>query len=616
MKRSAGFIWLIASALAPSLATGQALDSEATALQEVLTGYRALRNWQYDEARRVSERLLIERPNDPLVAALVGTVKMHLGDYEGAVTDMRQARAAGVPNDFLDELMAAEAARVATDGYSETVTDHFVIRHQPGKDEILLPYAIDTLDKSLDRIGSLLGWRPEGRVIVEFYPSASTLAKVSSLTDDDIRNSGTIALCRWNRLMVTTPRGVLFGYSWRDTLSHELTHLIIGGASKNTVPIWLHEGIAKYAETAWRSEAGLGLSESQQRRLVEAARKNQLIPFERMHPSMAKLPTQEESSLAFAEVFTFIEYLVNLKGWAGIRQVIAELANGSSDKRAIAKVYGTSFARLEKRWMKSLRQRPIRSATGAPTDRPLVIKDSGDVPDDKLHGLSKEGRRFARAADLLYARGRVKAAQKELQKAYDATRSPLISAKLALIALQNGDLAAAEQAALNAIDETPDLAGPNITLAEVLLRTKRPEQAWRPLERAIDINPFDPRIHSITLALVGDDGDPVKKAHATRALALMAARAPISPVRLGQGGLIRVGGPAFRRVFLHPADDPDAPGRPTALVTPTPAFGVRPGRYRLELVPAAGPPVYKTIQVLPAAADGRPQDITPPSEGS
>ena len=613
MNRAVGFIVAVVVATV-TLPAGAQAPGEDPGLDEVLVGFRALRDWQYDEARLVAERLMAARPNDPLVAALVGTVKMHLGDYEGAVSDLRRARAAGVPPLLLGEMPAAESARVATDGYAETLSEHFIIRYRPGKDEILIPYALETLDKAYQNIGGLLGWKPKGRVVVEFYPAASTLAKVSSLTDDDIRNSGTIALCRWNRLMVTTPRGVMFGYSWRDTIAHELTHLIIGGASKNTVPIWLHEGIAKFVETAWRSKPGLGLSEEVQTRLQAAAKKNKLIPFEKMHPSMAKLPTQEQSSLAFAEVFTFIEFLVAKKGWSGIRQVLAAMADGATDKQAIAKVYGASLKRLEKQWSKSLKTRKVKT-TGWTHPNRLVIKDSGEVPDDKLHGVSKQGRRFARAADLLYARGRATAAQKELQKAYDATKSPLISAKLAVLALQNGDLAAAEKAALNAIDGTPDLAGPNITLAEILQRTGRKDRAWAPLSRAIDINPFDPRIHSLTLALLGEKGDPTRKASAARALSLISSGRAPPPIRLGQGGLIQVDGPPFRRVFLRP-EGSQADALPTGFVTPTPPFGVKPGRYQLELVPPFGPSITQSIQIQPAAADGTPQPVTPPAEGS
>ena len=329
---------------------------------------------------------------------------------------------------------------------------------------------------------------------------------------------------------------------------------------------------------AYRSRSNAGLR--------TAAKKNKLIPFEKMHPSMAKLPTQEQSSLAFAEVFTFIEYLIEKKGWAGIRRVLLEMKKGATDEQAIATVYGAPLKRLAKRWMKTLKTRKIKTGSASQEQR-LVIKDSGDVPDDKLHGLSKQGRRFARAADLLYARGRVTAAQKELQKAYDATKSPLISAKLALLALHNGDMKAAEKAALNAMAGTPDLAGPNITLAEVLFRTGRGDKAWTPLARAIDINPFDPRIHSLTLSLLGDDGDPKRKAQASRALALIGAPRSAPPVRLGQGGLIQIEGPPFRRVFLRPED-----GRRNPNARPTHRFCYADAAVRRQtgtLPPRAGP---------------------------
>ena len=582
----------------------------------VVEGFKAINAWNTDDARHIATGLLAEYPDDPAVTALVGTVKMHLGDYEGAVTDLRRAYKADIPANLVAEAPAAEAARVATQGYAETVSDNFILRYRVGKDEILVPYALDTLDKSLDRISKLLGWRPEGRILVEFYPAASTLARVSSLTDEDIENSGTIALCRWSRLMVTTPRGVMFGYGWRDTLAHELTHLLIGGASKNTVPIWLHEGIAKYVETAWRTEPGRGLPEKHQLRLRAAAKKNRLITFEQMHPSMAKLPTQEQTSLAFAEVFTMVEYLVEKKGWSGIRQVLAAMREGASDKEAIAQVYGSSMKRIEKRWMKSLKTRAIRRGDGVAIDESrLIIKDSGDVPDDQLHGVSKEGRRYARAADLLYTRGRLTAAQKELQKAYDATKSPMISAKLALLALSNNDLAAAKKAALNAIGQSANLAGPNVTLAQVLQRTGQGDQAWKPLERAIDINPFDPRIHALTIELLGKEDDSPQKRHAVRALQLLNGDGRPSPLRLGKGGLVQIQGPPFRRVFLRP-EGSEGDAIPTALVTPTPPFAVKPGRYTLELVPPAGPAKTQSIQIQPVGDDGAPQRVTPPAEGS
>lgn len=433
--------------------------------------------------------------------------------------------------------------------------------------------------------------------MVEIYPTAKTLAAVSSLTPKDIETSGTIALCRWNRLMITSPRAVVFGYAWRDTLAHELTHLIIGGASKDTVPIWLHEGLAKFAETAWRGEPGLGISVEQQRKLQSAAKARELIPFDDMHPSMAKLPSQEAASLAFTEVFTFIEYLVEKKGWPGIRRLLAEMAAGKAVDQAIESVYGAPLAGLEKRWKRSLASRPIRAPTDlrpVKGDKKIKIKQRTDTPDDELDGLGPLARRYARAADLLYARGRYVAAQRELEKAFEKSRSPLVSARLATLALANNDLDRAEKAAQRSIESRPELAGPNVTLAEILLRRGRREAMKLPLSRAIDINPFDPRIHQLTLAAEGPNGDEAVKMRAHRALTLSSAGSPTPrPLDLGRGARIRVKGLPFSRVYLTRGEERFA----TQLVTPTTAIELRPGPWTIELQPPKGPALKRAVNI-------------------
>lgn len=605
---------LLAVVLAGAAAHAQHSSEDLQKVKRGIDGLRAIAAWQVDEARERAEEQLRADPEDPITLALMAEVKMHMSDYAGAVEYFARAKRAGAPAELLTDAPLAEAARVATDGYEESVGQHFIIRYTPGKDAVLVPYAEETLEKARSRIGDLLGWKPKSRVAVEVYPSPATLAAVSSLTREEIENSGTIALCRWNRLMITTPRAVVFGYAWRDTLAHELAHLIIGGASKNTVPIWLHEGIAKYVETAWRSEPGLGISVEQQEKLREAAKKNKLIPFEKMHPSMAKLPTHEETSLAFSEVFTFIEYLVERKGWAGMRQVLKHMSRGMSDAEAIEAVHGVSLDGLERKWKKTLLTRQIKDPrTTVKGDRKLVLKEHGDTPDDKLHGISKKGRRHARAADLLYARGRLKAAQKELEKAYDETGSPLISGKLAMVALHTGDLDAAETAARNALDGQHDLAGPSVTLAEILVRREKYDEAKAQLERAIDINPFDPRIHQLRLAILGEKGGRAERAEALAAVRLLEGDRPLA-ANLGTGGLIRIEGPSFSRVFLR--KEGEGPFVPTGVITPTHPIGLEPGRFELMLVPPTGAETTHVIEVNEAPEDGSAQTITTGPTGS
>ncbi|MFO0723716.1 MAG: peptidase MA family metallohydrolase [Myxococcota bacterium] len=599
---------ILSAAIALCLAAPARAEHEDS--DELRRAFAAIEAWRVDEAREVAERWYSKVPEDPAVLALVAEVKLHSSDYAGAVEFYTRAKEAGAPEFLLRSAPLAEAAAKETKGYEEHTTSTFVFRYAPGRDAVLVPYAEETAEKALEKLSDLLGWRPKSRVVLEFYPSTNVLADVSTLTREEIKASGTIALCKWNRLMVTTPRGVMLGYRWRDTIAHELAHLIIGGASKNSVPIWLHEGIAKYIETAWRDRPGLGLSVEQQKGLQDAAKKGKLIPFSKMHPSMAKLKSQEETSLAFAEVFTFIEYLVDLKGWEGIRAVFSKLAGGMSDAEAVAAVYGAPLTTLSDRWMASLKTRKIRAeGVDASAERPVVVKDRPDAPDDALHGVSKEGRRYARAADLLFARGRTKAAQKELEKALKAAPSPLLGAKLAVVALANRDLDGAENAARAALDGASDLAGPYLTLAEVLAERKKSEDALRALDHAASINPFDPRIAEIGARVANTEA--LKTRFQTAQQILHAGQQPAA--ELGLGGRIEVDATPFSRVFL--TREGTTRRVATGMVTPTAPIDLKPGTYELRLVPPVGAPTTRAVTVQPAR-DGRAQRIEPDPRGS
>src|SRR5262249_26580180 len=132
----------------------------------------------------------------------------------------------------------------ATHGFVEqrSPEGHFIVRHAPGKDELLLPYAFEALESAYREVGQHdFGMGENDRIRVEIFGEVKDLAKVSTLTLKEIETSGTIALCKFNRLMIVSPRALGRGYPWQDTLTHEYTHFVVSRVSRNTVPIWFHE---------------------------------------------------------------------------------------------------------------------------------------------------------------------------------------------------------------------------------------------------------------------------------------------------------------------------------------------------------------------------------------
>jgi tetratricopeptide (TPR) repeat protein len=463
-----------------------------------------LEEWRLDEAEKAISELAAQKPKEALPVYFEGELRFLEGDYDGAVGKLREAVSRDKTNPHLKAMRdLVQATADLTRNYATSESAHFIIRYPKGLEEILVPYATEALEKARAALEEDFGWAPPGKVRVEMYGDVADLATVSTLTLKEIETSGTIALCKWNRLMIVTPRALVRGYSWLDTLNHEYTHYVVTRLSHNTVPIWLHEGIAKFEEKRWHSPPGTGLGPVMEHILATGLRRNHLITFEQMHPSMAKLPSQEDTALAFAEVYTAIEFIWKKSGWQGVRHIVEKMRNGESDLKAVGSVYGGSFAEWEKAWRHYLAQqhyklRPgmvphkLRFKTGAGAKR---MKESED--EDLADVTTERARRFARLAGMLRARGRSHAAVMEYEKAIAQLpgKEPMLENKLARAYLELGQIDKAQAAAESAIELLPELAGAHITLAEIALKKGDQKQAETELQTALGQNPFDPSVH-------------------------------------------------------------------------------------------------------------------------
>ena len=77
----------------------------------------------------------------------------------------------------------------------------------------------------------------------------------------------------------------------------QYVHYVIMKKTFNRVPIWLHEGIAKYEESRWQENITPKLPVSLESLMAEAVEKDYFITFEQMHPSLAKLKKRRTQRL-------------------------------------------------------------------------------------------------------------------------------------------------------------------------------------------------------------------------------------------------------------------------------------------------------------------------------
>jgi tetratricopeptide (TPR) repeat protein len=465
-----------------------------------------LESWQVDEAAPIAEKFLSDYPDSSFALWAAGRARFFQGNYKDAVEliDRAIAQNASAPKDWKEFRALAASTRDATKDLLEwkSPKGYFLFRYSP-KDEVLLPYAAMALDAAYENVGSDFDLYPKTVIPVEFYGSAEELAKVSTLTADEIKTSGTIALCKFNRLMVTSPRALLQGYGWMDTVAHEYVHYLVSVKSNNTVPIWLHEGLAKYHEQRWRGTDKGWLPPSQEQILAEALKRGHLITFEQMHPSMARLPSQDDTALAFAEVFMAIEYIKGQVGAEGIREVMGLLKEGKTVEEGISAVMKVPFPNFIDNWTKYMKAKKYKDRPGL-LPKKLIFKTEGkklpkeDPAESKAHdSLSKEAKKYFRLGELLLSEGKSRAAvvQLEKAKALDTSYGLALPMKLARAYLSAGLYQAAAEAAGVVSGLYPEYVGGWLVGGRALLAKEDYAKAKLRLEEAMWLNPFDPDAH-------------------------------------------------------------------------------------------------------------------------
>ncbi|MCY1019619.1 peptidase MA family metallohydrolase [Pyxidicoccus sp. MSG2] len=482
---------------------------------------QSLEDWDVPGAKRELSEV------EPLVPAELeplkyyqGRVAFEEGRYDDAVSLLEGANIEDKPGSYL---RLAKDTRDITRRHQRAESEHFIFFYPNGKEEVLVPYALETLESIHRAMAEDLGWTPpNGKIRVEVVNNARELSKVSTLTEKQIRTTGTIAICKFNKLMVTSPKAVAQGYDWQDTLAHEYIHLVISQSSRNTVPIWLHEGMAKFLESRWRGKGGMAMTPSTLALLGKRVKADTLIPFEKMHPSIALLPTAEDAAVAFAEVFYAIDYVHQTKGSAGLRTIIHELKGGQKDRKAVEAATGMPFALFEKTWLAHIKKQPFPQELLPREERVVLKEDAKGKVKDESEKKGREisfgdfdnvaevpARRFAHLGELLRERNRVKAAAEEYAKAHKLVgdKYESISNKYALALLELRRLDEAESVLRGSLRVYPGSPSTNVHLGRILIFRKDYPKAKVAYLEALASDPFDPEIHLALTRIHGALGE-------------------------------------------------------------------------------------------------------------
>ncbi len=269
-----------------------------------------LDRWDVEDAWGEVKQLLGKEPKDPQLLELASQIAFHRGDYQEALKLIKSAVALGSEDERSKNFaLFVEGAIGVIAPLKRYESPHFIISLDEKQDGILVDYITATLEKTHQVMSQRYGFQTRERIRVEVFPDTRGFYYASTLSARDIEVTGAVGVTQFNKLMLLSPRALVYGYRWLDSMSHEYMHYLIMKLTANNAPIWFHEGLAKYEETRWRGGPSY-LGPLYQTLLSQAVAQGKLIDWEKMENSFVKLETPEEVQLAYAQAASVIDFIL------------------------------------------------------------------------------------------------------------------------------------------------------------------------------------------------------------------------------------------------------------------------------------------------------------------
>lgn len=301
---------------------------------------------------------LLDGEVGPDAARARARLSIYQADCEGALAHLASAAAqkAKGADQLLDLATRCKGATVGGIVFDNQETGVW-LRIQDEADRVLVPLLMEVAARARTGLEKDLGVDLPRPLRIDLVRDLFSLSAVSGLPLEAAETTGTVAVARWGRVTMVSPRAMQRGFPWADTLAHEITHLLLSRASADRAPLWLQEGIAKREENRWRVAYPFDDEPDFSKRAFEAEVAGKSVGVDAIGPSIAMLPSAEAASIAFAEVTSYMDFWIQKNGPRALSLLLRELEVAEDAEAAMRGVSGFDVAEWQLIWREDLQKR-------------------------------------------------------------------------------------------------------------------------------------------------------------------------------------------------------------------------------------------------------------------
>ena len=143
---------------------------------------------------------------------------------------------------------------------------------------------IDDVTAAMEKRRNTLhrSWRATQGMFAEVFPHARAFTEASSLTEKDVRTTGVVALSKWSRLLMVSPRS-LSVMTGKIRLPMN-TYIWSSYHTRDRAPVW-HRSHRKILDNRWRDGSdGFHLDPYSEGLLADAVKTGNLVTLNKCIP--------------------------------------------------------------------------------------------------------------------------------------------------------------------------------------------------------------------------------------------------------------------------------------------------------------------------------------------
>lgn len=303
---------------------------------------------RYPDAAKYLREAITKMPQ--LVGAYgdLGVVLMRLGEEIEAKKQLDAAFAADPFNVRVNNMLKVLEV---LDGYAVLETEHFVIRFDRGRDEILAKYAARYLEDEV---------YPELCRTFQFQPTEKSQFEIFNRARNtnghgwfSARMVGlpfvhTVGACAGKIVALASPNDMPAKYNWARVLKHEFVHVLNLQQTHFAIPHWFTEALAVQSEGFTRPQAWNEL-------LAQRVPKNELFNLDTINLGFVRPQSGLDWQMAYCQADLYARYMTKKYGDEALAKMLQAYADNLDTPAALLREFGVQQADFEKGYVDYVR---------------------------------------------------------------------------------------------------------------------------------------------------------------------------------------------------------------------------------------------------------------------